>query len=138
MPIQLEHISQPTEQDWIDLGKIYSDGPQEWLSDPSDIKASLQPLLDQQNWLIAGRFNSRLLGAMEAKKDGNIITLQHFCVRNITRNRGVAHQIFHYIVKWADENAYTLITKELPSELIESLQKRGFSKKGDIFERNPS
>jgi hypothetical protein len=138
MPVHLEHISQPTEQDWIDLGKIYADAPQEWLSDASDIKASLQPLLDQQTWLIAGRFNSRLLGAMKANQDGNNITLQHLCVRNITTNRGVAHQIMHHLNGWADENGYTLIAKELPHELENSLKNRGFSKKHDDFVRTPN
>ena len=71
MPVHLEHITQPTQQDWIDLGKIYTDAPQEWLTDASDIQASLQELLDQGEWLIAGRFNARLLGALKATKDGN-------------------------------------------------------------------
>ena len=97
MPVHLEHISQPTEQDWIDLGKIYADAPQEWLSDASDINTSLQSLLDQQVWFIGGRFNSRLLGAMQASKKGNNVILQHLCVRNITTNRGVAHQIMHHL-----------------------------------------
>lgn len=135
MPVQLEHISQPTEQDWIDLGKIYADAPQEWLSDTSDIKASLQPLLDQQTWLIAGRFNSRLLGAMQASKEDNNVILQHLCVRNITTNRGVAHQIMHHLNGWADENGYTLIAKDLPVELENSLKNRGFIEKDGDFVR---
>lgn len=138
MPVHLEHISQPTEQDWIDLGKIYTDAPQEWLSDSSDIKSSLQALLDNEYWFIAGRFNSRLLGAMQAKKDGNNITLNHFCVRNVTINRGVAHQMLHHINKWADANGHTLIAKDVPAELANSLTKRGFVNEGDDFIRNPS
>ncbi|MBA35427.1 MAG: aspartate 1-decarboxylase autocleavage activator PanM [Oleispira sp.] len=133
MPVHLEHISQPTDQDWIDLGKIYTDAPQEWLSNSSDIKGSLQALLDNDYWLIAGRFNSRLLGAMQAKKDGSDITLSHFCVRNVTINRGVAHQMLHHISKWANENGYRLIAKGVPAELSNSLIKRNFTKKGDDF-----
>lgn len=145
MPVYLEHISQPTEQDWIDLDKIYSDCPQQWLSDASDIKASLQSLLDQQAWLIGGRFNSRLLGAVIAAKDGSNVTLQHLCVREITRNRGVAHQLLHHLSGWADENAYTLIAKNIPLELFGSLEKRGFKQESNSantesgnFKRNPS
>lgn len=138
MPVHLEHISQPTEQDWIDLGKIYADAPQEWLSDASDIKASLQPLLDKQDWFIAGRFNSRLLGAMKASKEDNNVILQHLCVRNITTNRGVAHQIMHHLNRWADENGYTLIAKDLPVELENSLKNRGFTEKDGDFVRVPT
>lgn len=138
MPVHLEHISQPTEQDWIDLGKIYADAPQEWLSDASDINTSLQSLLDQQVWFIGGRFNSRLLGAMQASKEGNNVILQHLCVRNITTNRGVAHQIMHHLNRWADENGYTLIAKDLPVELENSLKNRGFTEKDGDFVRVPT
>ena len=137
MPVHLEHISQPTEQDWIDLGKIYTDAPQEWLSDANDIKTSLEKLLANGTWFIAGRFNARLLGAMQAEKDNNNITLRNFCVRKITINRGVAHQMLHHMSKWADENNYTLIAKDVPEELAEALIKRDFVAKTDNFIRNP-
>jgi hypothetical protein len=136
MPVHLEHISQPTEQDWIDLGKIYSDAPQEWLTDATDIQASLQQLFDQGTWLIAGRVNARLLGALKAEKNGNDITLSHFCVRKITINRGVAHQMLHHMSTWADENGFTLIAKDVPAELTRALKNRGFVAKDNDFIRN--
>jgi len=138
MPVHLEHISQPTEQDWIDLGKIYTDAPQEWLSNASDIKASLQQLLDKGTWLIAGRFNSRLLGALQAEKDGNNIILRHFCVRKVTINRGVAHQMLHHMSTWADENRFSLIAKDVPAELANALKSRNFIPKDNDFIRNCS
>jgi len=138
MPVHLEHISLPTEQDWIDLGKIYSDAPPQWLSDESDIKGSLQTLLDQGKWFISGRFNARLLGAMQATKEGTHITLSHFCVRKITINRGVAHQMLHHMGTWADENGYTLIAKDVPKDLAKSLITRGFIEKNNDFIRNPT
>ncbi|CCK74520.1 MAG: acetyl-CoA sensor PanZ family protein [Oleispira antarctica] len=138
MPVHLEHISQPTEQDWIDLGKIYTDAPQEWLSNASDIKASLQQLLDKGTWLIAGRFNSRLLGALQAEKDGNNIILRHFCVRKVTINRGVAHQMLHHMSTWADENRFSLIAKDVPAELANALKSRNFIPKDNDFIRNYS
>ena len=137
MPVHLEHVSQPTAQDWIDLGKIYTDAPQEWLSDANDIKASLEKLLANDIWFIAGRFNARLLGAMQAEKEGNNITLRNFCVRKITVNRGVAHQMLHHMSKWADENGYTLIAKDVPEELVKALIKRDFVANTDSFIRNP-
>ncbi len=137
MPVHLEHITQPTQQDWIDLGKIYTDAPQEWLTDPSDIQASLQELLDQGEWLIAGRFNARLLGALKATKNGNIINLRHLCVRNVTIKRGVAHQMLHHMNKWADENGYILVAKDVPDELATSLLSRDFAQDSPNFIRNP-
>lgn len=136
MPVHLEHITQPTEQDWIDLGKIYADAPQEWLTDASNIQSSLQQLLDQGIWLIAGRFNSRLLGALKAEKDGNTIYLSHFCVRKITVNRGVAHQMMHHMSTWANKNELTLIAKDVPQELASALKNRDFIAKGNDFIRN--
>ncbi|OUS40916.1 hypothetical protein A9R00_03590 [Oleispira antarctica] len=137
MPVHLEHISQPTEQDWIDLGKIYADAPQEWLADASDIKASLEKLLANDIWFIAGRFNARLLGAMQAEKEGDNITLSNFCVRKITVNRGVAHQMLHHMANWADENGYTLIAKGVPEELTKALISRDFIANTDNYIRNP-
>lgn len=137
MPVHLEHITQPTQQDWIDLGKIYTDAPQEWLTDTRDIQASLQELLDQGEWLIAGRFNARLLGALKAEKDGNTINLRHLCVRNVTINRGVAHQMLHHMNKWADENGYILVAKDVPDELSAPLISRGFTQDSANFIRNP-
>lgn len=137
MPVHLEHVTQPSEQDWIDLGKIYSDAPQEWLNDPSDIKSSIQALLDQGTWFISGRFNARLLGAMKAEQKDNEITLSHFCVRKITVNRGVAHQMLHHMSTWADKNGYTLIAKGVPEELAKPLIKRDFIAKKNTYVRNP-
>jgi len=137
MPVHLEHIEKPSEQDWIDLGKIYADAPQEWLSNPSDHQQSLQVLLDEGSWLIAGRFNSRLLGAMKASKENNVITLQHFCVRNVTKGRGVAHQMLHHINRWADAEGYTLVALEVPEELANSLISREFELIDNKFIRNP-
>ncbi|MFT4941807.1 MAG: GNAT superfamily N-acetyltransferase [Paraglaciecola sp.] len=136
MPVHLEHIRQPTQQDWIDLSKIYSDAPQEWLSDATDIQASLQQLLDKGTWLIAGRFNARLLGALEAKKNGNNITLSHFCVRKITINRGVAHQMFHHLGTWADKNGFTLVAKDVPKALVSAFKNRGFVFRNNDLIRN--
>lgn len=126
MPVYLEHINQPTESDWIDLEKIYTQNPKAWLNE------------SDANWFIAGRFNSRLLGAVIAKKIDNNVTLNYFCVREITRNRGVAHQMLHHINRWADENGHTLIIQNVPETLSTSLEKRGFLLKGNDAKRAPT
>lgn len=137
MPVLLEHITQPTEQDWIDLGKIYADAPQEWLENSDDIKSSLQKLLDQDIWFIAGRFNARLLAALKAKKEGSTIYLSDLSVRKVTVKRGVAHQMMHHMRIWADEQGYTLVAKDVPPELANALINREFVEKEGVFKRNP-
>ena len=126
MPVYLEHITQPTESDWIDLEKIYTKSPKKWLVE------------NDNSWFIAGRFNSRLLGAVLAEKTANNITLNYFCVREITRNRGVAHQMLHHINRWADNNGYTIIIQDLPESLSDNLIKRGFLQEGNNTIRTPT
>ena len=137
MPVYLEHIHQPTDEDWKDLQKIYNDAPDSWAIDATDIRKALTPALENDQWLIAGRFNSRLLGALKAAKDGTNIRLSALCVRKVTINRGVAHQMLHHISVWADQNNYTLIAEGVPDELANPLINRGFQRVVDGFIRNP-
>ena len=138
MPVELEHISQPTAEDLVDLKKIYADGPQDWLSYPDDIEASLSSWLGDGRWLIAGRFNSRLLAAMKADQQGQNVILSHFSVRDMTKGRGVAHQMLHFLAVWADEHGYTLIAVDVPESLHASLLNRGYDAVQDKFIRTSS
>lgn len=84
MPVIAERITQPSEQDLIDLSKTY-EGNIDWLQD----------LLSSSDWLIGGRFNDRLVAAFvlsDAKEQWQLEKLQ---VREITRRRGVARQTLH-------------------------------------------
>lgn len=132
MPVFLEHVTQPDPQDWIDLNKIYSEVLEQNPQPEQEVTATITQWLanDQgsdQQWLIAGKFNARLLTAMFARQVGDVIYLSHFAVRPLTQGRGVAHQLIHHIQKWASENNYQLIALDCPNEFSAALQKRGFN-----------
>lgn len=92
MPVIVEHLTQPSAQDRLDLTKIYADAPH-WLLPPY---ASAEALIEAGlacGQLIAGRFNDRLLGAAWLMQDGDGWRLSHLCVRKLTRGRGVATRL---------------------------------------------
>ena len=132
MPVFLEHVTNPSPQDWIDLNKIYTEVPEQNPSPDQTVESTVRHWLSStdncdEQWLIAGRFNARLLGAMFARRVGNDVYLANLAVRPVTQGRGVAHQLAHHIQKWARESGYTLIIEEVPETLTDAFEKRGFS-----------
>jgi len=92
MPVIVEAVVQPSAQDRTDLEKIYADAPA-WLLAPYPDAASLVDAGLAGGWLIAGRFNARLLGAAWLRQDEGGWNLSHLCVRKITRCRGVGQRL---------------------------------------------
>ncbi len=92
MPVIVETVAQPNAQDRADLEKIYADAPA-WLLAPYPDAASLIDAGVAGGWLIAGRFNARLLGAAWLRQDAGGWNLSHLCVRKITRGRGVGQRL---------------------------------------------
>ena len=92
MPVIVETVVQPSAQDRSDLEKIYADAPA-WLLAPYPDAASLIDAGVAGGWLIAGRFNARLLGAAWLRQDADDWNLSHLCVRKITRGRGVGQRL---------------------------------------------
>lgn len=92
MPVIVETVAQPSAQDRSDLEKIYADAPA-WLLAPYPDAASLIDAGLAGGWLIAGRFNARLLGAAWLRQDAGGWNLAHLCVRKITRGRGVGQRL---------------------------------------------
>ena len=94
MPVTLEEISQPSEQDLIDLEKIYQDYP-------SDLRwGSLQGELQEnpRMQLYAARFNARLLAAISCTVKDSEIHLNHLCVRKVTRQRHVGRDLLRLLM----------------------------------------
>src|SRR5690606_15898482 len=90
MPALLEQINKPAEADWIDLEKIHQDTASNgFLLN----RQQLQAWFDQGGWVMAGRFNDRLIGALLAKQTEQGIELSQAGVRTITQRRGVMHQL---------------------------------------------
>ncbi|OAB52486.1 acetyl-CoA sensor PanZ family protein [Pseudomonas thivervalensis] len=92
MPIVVELISDANCQDQQDLQKIYRDAPA-WLFKPFGDATQLIAEGLEDGWLIAARFNDRLLGAARLQRHQNAWRLSHLCVRNVTRRRGVAERL---------------------------------------------
>lgn len=102
MPVYFESATQPSAQDLADLEKIYADAP-DWLLPPyADAPALLEHGLSH-NTLVTARFNSRLLGAALLEKQADRWLLSHVCVRELTRNRGVARRVLEEASRLASE-----------------------------------
>ncbi|MGH8433550.1 MAG: acetyl-CoA sensor PanZ family protein [Pseudomonas sp.] len=100
MPVFVEVVSAPSAQDKNDLAKIYADAPA-WLLPPYPDVESLLDSAIEQGTLIAGRFNDRLLGAALLERGESHWRLSHLCVRQLTRQRGVARRLLDETQRWA-------------------------------------
>ena len=120
MPVYFENAVQPSTQDLADLEKIYADAPA-WLLAPFADAATLIEHGLQTNTLVTGRFNSRLLGAALLEKHTERWLLSHLCVRELTRNRGVARRIVQEATRLAAE-AGTELQLVIPADQAELLQ----------------
>ena len=77
----------PTEQQYLDLHKIW----------PDQSPFELAKMCKAGDLFYAARFNERLLGAAKITVDHNTATLQDFCVREVTRRRGVGSYLLEEI-----------------------------------------
>ncbi|ASP37474.1 hypothetical protein CHH28_01735 [Bacterioplanes sanyensis] len=134
MPVRLEHIRTPSAQDWIDLGKIHAD------TQPLGLKmdsTALGDWLQQPNhWLLAGRFNDRIVGCLLAQQQGEVVVLSNAAVRTITQRRGVMHQLLHHVCDWAQHESLALEFHAVPSELEDAVKTRGFLLINNIYRHN--
>ena len=120
MPVYFESAIQPSAQDLADLEKIYLDAPN-WLIAPfADATALIQHGLSQST-LVTARFNSRLLGAALLEKQSERWLLSHLCVRELTRNRGVARRLLQEATRLAQEAGQELQVA-IPADQPELLQ----------------
>lgn len=126
MPVQLEMIEQVNAEDLQDLIKIYQD---DLNLDERQIEDWLQQQLNNGQRLFAGRFNSRLLGAIWAsEQDNQHWRLTQLCVRSITRRRSVAGQLMQLLANHAQKQQLTLTVdaQSLAAELSPLLAELGF------------
>ncbi|MDF1764006.1 MAG: acetyl-CoA sensor PanZ family protein [Oleibacter sp.] len=139
MPVRLEHIQQPTDADWNDLHKIRTETSPLGLV----VAGELEDWLDNQHWIIAGRFNDRIIGALLAERTGaQTVILTGAGVRTITQKRGVMHQMMHFIQQWAEQESLQLLVCLDDVNVSEKLQKallsRGFVREDSNLTFNPS
>lgn len=134
MPVKLEHIHQPTDDDLNDFRKIQSDTVNLGLNSETDI----ENWINDSRWVIAGRFNDRIVGALLAEKQSdNRLILTAPGVRSITQRRGVMHQMIHFLQRWSDENTLQLMAYKENCELSQALIKRDFVDNGDFLVYSP-
>ncbi len=137
MPVKLEHLTTPTDADWNDLSKIHQDTA---ISGLTLSKTDMKGWLAADRWIIAGRFNDRVVGACLAERKKNQVYLSQAGVRSITQGRGVMHQMIHFIQQWAEQNTLTLIIDltdtNMNDALKEALITRGFTSKEDLLTYN--
>ena len=132
MPVRLEHIHSPSPQDWIDLQKIHQETAQDGLT--LDIDALKQWLKTDHHWILAGRFNDRIVGCcLAALETDKQVTLSNAGVRSITQRRGVMHQLLHHICLWANQEGKCLQIHTPPADLHSALKKRQFDVIGPDF-----
>ncbi|WP_430460417.1 acetyl-CoA sensor PanZ family protein [Thalassolituus sp. LLYu03] len=135
MPVRLEHIHQPTEADFNDLNKIHAEtAPDGFRPDA----ASLQQFLADGGWIMAGRFNDRIIGAVLAKEGEQGVVISDAGVRAITQRRGVMHQMLHLMQRWADQQQQSLQLESVPDYLQGALTRRHFQLINGIFIYNPA
>lgn len=143
LPVYLEWVEQPSEQDWVDLEKLYKETPTAWfqalgVDSVQEYVALYQG--NQKDRLAAGRFNDRLLSTARLSAVDGGFEVSQLCVRSVTRQRGVAHQMMIRLAQWADEHGCSLVVQDDQSELsklITKLKDYGFSQEGSMWKRVP-
>lgn len=117
MPVHLEWVSSPTEQDLVDLNKLLAEAPAEWLPAGSKDAAKdyLQQAKNHNHQIAAGRFNDRLIAtALVSPVPGkdNTLEIDQMIVRSITRQRGVAKQMLVRLTQWADQEGFSFVVQD--------------------------
>ncbi len=133
MPVVLEQVDNPSEQDLIDLEKLYNDYP-------TDLRFNdLQDLLGNRSdiSLYGARFNARLLAAVTTSPEEEGLKLDHLCVRSVTRQRNVARELLRQLIN--DHNSTQFVFEScIDDTAIERLfTSAGFDKQGNTYKRNP-
>lgn len=126
MPVFIEKVTSPSEQDLIDLDKLYKDYP-------TDFRFSkLQQLLQQQpqTTLYGARFNGRLLAALTVNACGNI---DHLCTRAVTRQRGVGKELLRQLLRDCPDTAFTFTSCIDSTAIAPLFTQAGFSQNGNTF-----
>lgn len=131
MPVFLEHVKAPSEQDLGDLQKIFDDYPTplRWPSLQQNVANN--PAMA----VYAGRFNSRLLGACTVREENNALIIEHLCVRKVTRGRNVARDIIRIILRDLPAREYRVPVCMEDAGIDKLLSNAGFTRQGDVYIR---
>ncbi len=116
LPVHIEWIESPSEQDWLDLEKLYKDAPGQWFEGVCEHTAKdYIAIKKQQDFkIVAGRFNDRLIvgATLKAQEGQSSYLIEELCVRSATRKRGVARQMLVRLCQWSSEKKYILLVND--------------------------
>lgn len=134
MPILVELIESPNENDLIDLQKIYADAPTWMYEEFGELEFLATRLQEQPGKLYAARFNDRLLGACWLlEQDDGSYRVRWLTVRKATRGRGVASRLLELVLKDIDAPIW-LSSRQSPAT-DSLLNKSGFEKVKELADR---
>jgi len=113
MPVFLEPVTAPAEQDRADLLKVLADWPETLpaLLTGNDANAFLDSLLaDDRQHVLGGRFNGHLIAFIWLEQDDEHCShLRALCVRKLTRGRGVGERLLTLLGEQLDKEGRTLV-----------------------------
>lgn len=106
--------------DHQDLERLRADHPA-----PGD---TAQQRWQKGQWLVAGRFNDRILSAAWVEDQHPWWRIDDLCVRKMTRRRGVARQLLTLLIRQAEQAGRGLIlaADEAAEVMAPLLQQLGF------------
>ncbi len=127
MPVSIETIKSPEQQDYDDLLKVYQDAPN-WMLKERTPEELLAELLDEKNYILkAARFNDRLLGALSLRIQKPGLRVEHLVVRKVTRRRGVASRLLESVISVEERPLKFKVVQNTTTDLL--LDKMGWVKK---------
>jgi len=116
LPVHLEWVHTPSDQDEIDLKKLLQDAPQDWgwSSSQESISSWIEQIKQSGNQIAAGRFNDRLItiAVITPAQQPKAFLINQLLVRAVTRERGVAKQLLVRLTQWADQEGFSLIVHD--------------------------
>lgn len=116
MPVHLEWVHTPSDQDEIDLKKLLQDAPQDWgwSNSQESITSWIEQIKQSGNQIAAGRFNDRLItiAVIAPAQQPKAFLIDQLLVRAVTRERGVAKQLLVRLTQWADQEGFSLIVHD--------------------------
>jgi GNAT superfamily N-acetyltransferase len=125
LPVYLQWLDEPNEQDQTDLDKLYADAPANWFeqNQPANGADWAQQKAKQGERIALGYFNDHIVCAACLVEQSGIsdqaymYTVQQLCVRDVTRRRGVAKQLLVRLCQWANKSQSSLYIKDEESQL---------------------
>lgn len=143
MPVTLEEIDHmrwaADAQVGVDLSRIYHDAPAERLPQAAD--DFVREHLVSGGVFCCALFNDRLLAAVSVRKEPGAWWLSHFCVRRVTRRRGVGSRLLALVAEAAQRrnNVLRVEASHLRMEDQLLLSRLGYrlEASGSYFELNP-